>query len=113
MSQRNQVPPKWIDKLLGILIHTRYQEEIFGDLKERFDLRVEKAGLGKARWAYMKEAISYMRPRNIFGGRYRSLLLSDVLFNNLKLSIRNIRRGGAFSTINIFGLVLGLTTSKS
>ena len=111
MSKKEQAaPPKWINKILSSLIHSEYQEEILGDLKERFDLRVASKGVKKARLAYLREAISFIRPKTVSGGRYRRLLLTDMFFSNFKLSFRNIRKGGTFSTINIFGLVLGLST---
>ncbi|MEP1095791.1 MAG: ABC transporter permease [Cyclobacteriaceae bacterium] len=82
-------------------------EDIEGDLQERFQKRIED---GKhARWLYTMDILRLFRPGIVkkFEGS-KKLNNYVMLKNDLKTSLRVIRREKLYSSINILGLTAGL-----
>jgi putative ABC transport system permease protein len=106
-------PPRWLDKLIGRFCAPHLLEQVMGDLHERFYLRVERQGLAKARRAYWKEVLAYVRP-SVFKRKtiYRTKPFSpDMFANYFKIAFRNLLRKKIYSGINILGLSIGLACS--
>jgi putative ABC transport system permease protein len=102
-------PPHWPNKLLEWLCPDHLLEEVQGDLQERYNLRVQKLGVKKARQQYLKEVLSYVR-HAIFSTKRTHLTFSPFMFNNyLKVALRNLLRHKTFSFINIFGLAVAMS----
>ena len=55
-------PPRLVTKLITWLVAEHLQEEVLGDLHERFLRREKLSGERAARRRYWLEAIAYMRP---------------------------------------------------
>lgn len=102
-------PPKWADRLIERICPEEYLEEVQGDLHEAFHWRAEARGRGYARRKFLWEAIITIRLI-----RFK---MPDIMKNlNLRL-LRNYFIAGSrflwktrgFSSINIFGLAIGIT----
>lgn len=105
-------PPKFAERFLSFYCKNEFQEEILGDLYERFEFHVEKYGLNKAKRLYWLNVFKFIR-----GYRLRTLPNSQNSTNNIvmfknyfKIAFRNAARHKAYSFINIAGLMVGLTS---
>lgn len=106
-------PPRWPDVLLEFFCAPHLLEQVMGDLHERFYLRVEREGEGKARRKYWREVLAYMRP-SVFRRKtlYHSQpLAADMFKNYFTVTFRNFLRMKVYSGINILGLTIGLACS--
>lgn len=105
-----QRPPNWADRFLEWYCDPGLLDEIQGDLWEAFELRVQRHGLRKARWLFIKEVLLFFRPSVI----RKSLMITNhstmtSLFQNyLKVAWRNALKSKTFSLINITGLAIGM-----
>ncbi len=111
------VGPHWAKRLLHIACAPHRVDELEEDLDELFQQRVEQVGLRKARWRYVRDVLSLMRPsmmkRKLSESEYSKPLLlhPDMIRNYFKIAWRNLIRNKAFSGINIVGLALGMACS--
>ena len=108
-------PPRWADCLLERFCAPHLLEEIQGDLHERFQRNAALLGERSARWHYVREVLSFMRP---FAWKRKkepysspSYLNTDMLRNYVKIAWRNLAQNRSFSAINILGLALGMACS--
>ena len=111
MKSNDRYTPRIANWLITKLIRDRYQEEFFGDLHELYDQRLETGSKAFAYWMYWVDAthllIGFFSLRQV-----KTQNTSMNLFkNHFKLSIRTMMKNKAFSFINIFGLVLGMSTT--
>ncbi|MEM9676336.1 MAG: ABC transporter permease, partial [Bacteroidota bacterium] len=103
-------PPKFLLRFFRWYCHPDYQEDIEGDLLERFEQRLNSEGVEKARWEFCKDIVRLFRP-----GIIRPLTFHiqsnhyGMLQNHLKIGWRNLLKHPKYSFINIGGLTLGLT----
>lgn len=103
-------PPHWVDRLIGLLCDSDLQEDILGDLYERYQLSVERLGERKARRRYWREALAYMRPAFFKKTTHNTTPHPVTMVKHYFLTaFRNTVRNKAFSTINVLGLALGMT----
>ncbi|MFN3381282.1 MAG: ABC transporter permease [Runella zeae] len=106
-------PPKWLNKLLTWLIAPHLQEEILGDLHERYALRVKRLGEGKARRRYWRDALTYVRWSNIkrqpnpYPTTYT--YSPTMLRNYFKIAFRTLTRHKLYTALNVAGLTFGIT----
>ena len=90
--------------------HPDYQEDIEGDLIERFERKVKEKGIRAAKWGLFKDVIRLFRPGIIrsWKGGYR-LNQYDMFKNYFKITWRSLLKQKLYSSINIGGLAVGLT----
>lgn len=112
MKDHKSQPPRWPLRFFRWFCHPNYQEDIEGDLLERFEKRVEEKGNKAAKWGFAKDVIQLFRPGIIrsLTGNYR-LDQYDMYKNIFKVAYRNLLRNKVFGIINILGLVIGITAS--
>jgi putative ABC transport system permease protein len=112
-------PPRLADKLLASVLPHELFEELQGDMHEQFEVQAEEYGLFKARWLYIREALRFCRPyflKRRFSAEpehindYYFLINPYMISNYLKIAWRNLLKNKTFGSINLFGLVTGLTT---
>ncbi|WP_332368022.1 ABC transporter permease [Spirosoma telluris] len=114
-------PPRLATRLLHLFCAPHRLDELEGDLDELFQQRVEQVGLREARWRYIKDVLSLLRPSllkqqetsNYNQPEYRTTysLSPAMILNYVKIAWRNLTRNKAFSIINVAGLALGMACS--
>ncbi len=107
----NTSPPKLLIHFFRWFIHPDYQEDIEGDLLERFDTEWSLKSNQIAQLKFTIEILKLLRPSLIrpFEG-YQKLNYLGMLKNYFKTSFRNILRHKTFSFLNISGLSIGITS---
>lgn len=108
-----QKPPKWATWLLHFLCADHLIEEMDGDLEELFHQRVRSVGAVKARFRYVIDVFSMLRPFAFKKEKSKypqpSFLQTFMIRNYFKIALRNMWKNKAFSFVNITGLVVGIT----
>jgi putative ABC transport system permease protein len=112
-STHIQKPPKWATWLLHFLCAEHLIEEMDGDLKELFDQRVKSMGAQKARFRYVIDVVSLLRP---FAFKKKKSAYPQhtynqpaMIRNHFKIAFRNLWKHRAFTFINVMGLTAGMS----
>lgn len=109
MNRKNQ-PPHWILSFFRWFCHPDYQEDLEGDLHERFERRLRKDGVRRARQAFVMDVLRLFRP-----GLMRPFInISPLNFHTMyvthyKIAWRALLKNRSFALLNIAGLTLGIT----
>lgn len=109
---KRQVPPKIALKLFRAYCAAELQEEIEGDLYERFQGHIEQYGLKKAKKMYWLNVLKFFRGHTLKRrkSKYYSKNNTAMFKNYLKIAFRNAAKHKAYSFINLTGLTVGLTS---
>ena len=75
-------PPQWVGKLLTRFCPDHLFEEIEGDLYERFQRDVTRAGVRKAKLKYAYNALRFLRPGIILRNKFRIRLIQRDMIKN-------------------------------
>ncbi|CCH52450.1 Macrolide export ATP-binding/permease protein macB [Fibrisoma limi BUZ 3] len=106
-------PPRFAQRLLRWFCAPHRLDELEGDLDELFQDRIKSVGVHRARWRYLRDVLSLMRPQ--FMRRqpqeYPNPSHMDMLRNYLKIAFRNLVKQKAYSFINIGGLAVGMAVA--
>jgi putative ABC transport system permease protein len=106
MPVRNNQPPGWILAFFRWFCHPAYQEDIEGDLLERFDRRTKENGVLNAKTGLILDVLRLFRP-----GLMKSFLHSQnhaMFYNHFKIAWRSILKNQGFAILNVSGLALGI-----
>lgn len=105
---KKTTPPRWADKFLEWYCAPQLLEDLQGDLHERFREHARERGYAYARWRFLLDVFSFLRPYIL---RRRSMLHSDGKFNlfkhYVKVGVRNVRREKKYMVVNSLGLAVG------
>ncbi|MGE0772261.1 MAG: ABC transporter permease [Cyclobacteriaceae bacterium] len=102
---RNDRPPKWIDRLLEWALPPRLYEAVLGDLEEKFRHRLSgDKPIWKIRALYISEGIGFLRMMK----RRRYLNPSAMYRNYLLIALRNMIKDRLYVSLNITGLAIGM-----
>ncbi len=108
-------PPAWLDRLLAWFLPHDVLEEVLGDLHEVFYRQAAEKGAGKAKRAYLRRALPYLRlyylKRKSKTYAYPKPLFTDMLRNYFTITVRHLVRNKVYSGINILGLSFGLAAA--
>lgn len=108
-------PPRLATKLITWLVAEHLQEEVLGDLHERFLYREKRSGEQAARRRYWLEAMAYMRPAFIKKQKeeYGSAPLCSIymIHSYFKVSVRGLIHNKGYAAINIGGLAIGMAVA--
>jgi len=88
------------------------RETVIGDLHERYALRATRVGVEKANYFYIKEVLGLVRPSIIArknSSPQSAFFNFDMLANYFKTATRNLSKNTFFTTLNVFGLALGMS----
>ncbi len=104
MTKKGKKPPRFAERLLGVLVDQRANPAILGDLEEEFSTAAESRGESRALLWYWKLILislpSFVRNR---------IFWSVTMFRNyFKIAYRNILRNRLFTAINLLGLAVGM-----
>lgn len=108
-------PPRWVDRLLTIIIAPHFLEDILGDLHEVYAQQARQGSARMARLRYLLASVRYIRPYFIkrkprtYSPTY--IFSPAMLRNYLKISLRTLAKNKAYSFINITGLAMGMAVA--
>jgi len=113
--RRNISPPLWATRLLRWYSRPELLEDLEGDLHQYFQRNLKSKGSLQAKLIYLIDVIKFFRSYTIKKPQPLQSMNNLILLQNyFKTSLRNIKRNGLFSAINIVGLAVsmsvGLTT---
>lgn len=113
IKPKPHIPPRWATMLLQWVCPAYLANEMEGDLNELFNQRVSAVGVRRAKWRYIKDILSLIRPLLMKSEpeKYPNPNHIDMLRNYIKISFRNLSKSRTYSTINIIGLSVGMTTA--
>ncbi len=110
MSKKEDIPPRWADKLLEWYCKPGLFEDLQGDLYEHFAKHIKEKGRRKARWIFIMNVIKFFKPYTVKNLNFLNQLTQFIMFKNyFKTSIRSIARNRLFSAINVFGLAVSMS----
>ena len=106
--KQQEKPPKYAQKLLRWFLKAELEEEVLGDLEEKFYEKLKKQSSFRAKVNYWYQVYNYLRPFAI-----RNDLITDtnpffMWRHHLKISFRNFQRERSTFLINLIGLSTGL-----
>jgi ABC-type antimicrobial peptide transport system permease subunit len=106
-------PPRFAQRLLYWFCAPHLLDEMEADLDELFRQRIESMGLRRARWRYVRDVLSLIRPWIILRkpNPYSNPSYTDMIRNYLKIGWRNLIRNKVYSFINIAGLATGMSVA--
>lgn len=107
------VGPRWATYLLRWLVAPHRLDELEGDLHELFHQRVETVGLQKARWRYVRDVVSLLRPSLMKRetDTYPKPSPTTMLRNYLTVAFRQLAKNRVYSFINLLGLASGMAVA--
>ncbi|MVM32544.1 FtsX-like permease family protein [Spirosoma sp. HMF4905] len=114
MKPPRHVRPRFATRLLHLFCAPHRLDELESDLDELFQQRVKHLGLQKARWRYVKDVLSLMRPslmKRQPTNAYPNPAITTMLRNYLTVAFRNLLKNRVYSFINIFGLASGMAVA--
>jgi len=105
----NNHPPQLPLRFFRWFCHPDCQEDIEGDLTERFEKRVEEKGAFAAKVFFALEVLKLLRPDIVrpMEGAQR-LNHYGMLKNHIKITLRYLKSHKAFTFINLIGLTTGI-----
>jgi putative ABC transport system permease protein len=104
-------PPRLAEWLLTLFLRNDLEEEVLGDLEEKFYSTAELKTLRKAKLNYWFQATHYLRPFAIKNSKLFSSINDNMFKNYLKIGYRNLLRKKGYSAINIIGLAVGMAVA--
>ncbi|MGK7390540.1 MAG: ABC transporter permease [Candidatus Cyclobacteriaceae bacterium M2_1C_046] len=110
MSKKYKVPPI-AERLLVCLIRSDIQEEVLGDLEEKYQKKAQKGSVLMAKADYWYQVIKYMRPFALKSFQFHNSNFISMHKSHFKIAWRNIVRHKGFSLINISGLAIGMAVA--
>jgi predicted permease len=130
MKNKNHIaPPLWADKLFALLCPPELLEELQGDLREQFEMDVNRVGETAAKNRYAMEVLKFLKPyflkrrflaQNVISvepklNRQKTRTESQTpiartaMFQNyFTTARRTLVRHKSYTLINVLGLVLGI-----
>ncbi|NVJ46338.1 MAG: ABC transporter permease, partial [Cytophagia bacterium] len=106
--KRPQGIPKWPYAFFKFYCKRSRFEEMHGDLEEYFYQRVERLGMVKARWLYLRDVLRCCQP---YAWKTPHIYKNSniMMFNNyFKTASRSALRNPLSTFINIFGLAMAI-----
>lgn len=93
--------------------HKTHREGLEGDLYELFEFRRQEHGLTRARIMYCLDILTLLRPsvaKSTSKNNPRSIIFMSITGNYFKTTLRAGKKKLWFSSINLIGLTLGITS---
>ncbi len=109
MQAPPQTPPGLMIKLLQICCKAELLEYVLGDLEEQFLENLESRSLRRARWAYILQAVKFLRPGILKSVKTQKNNPYTMFLHDVKTSFRLVRREKLYSSINVIGLATAFT----
>ncbi len=101
-------PPRFGTWILRIIYNASLFNEVFGDLQELYNERLQSKGRLTAVVHYYKDVLLSLRNIGLKDERTINNNSYVMLPHYFKITIRNIERSKVYSSLNILGLALGM-----
>lgn len=101
-------PPPLAMRFFRAICRADFLEEIEGDLLEIYEERAGSISRARLRWLFVWEIALLIRPKLLKSFIPSSLNPFFMFQDHLKVSFRNLRKYRLYTTINLFGLSLGI-----
>ncbi|MEM1121619.1 MAG: permease prefix domain 2-containing transporter, partial [Bacteroidota bacterium] len=101
-------PPKYAQKFLQWFLKPELEEEVLGDLAEKFEQNLTTKMPFKAKVNYWYQTINYLRPFAIKNNIITDLNPFFMWQHHLKITFRKFQRNKTSFAINLIGLSTGL-----
>jgi putative ABC transport system permease protein len=108
LSSRKTIPPRLAHKILVSLLRADLEEEVAGDLQEKFETTANEKSIFRAKANYWYQVLHYMRPFAIRQAKTDIPNQYDMLQNYLIIGWRNLSKQKMYSAIKIGGFALGV-----
>ncbi len=112
MKQNGNIvtPPSWADRFFVWYCNDDLQEELLGDLYERFQEKVERSGARRARCWYWLNVFLFINKYTLRRSRQSHILLNtlDMFQNYFKTGFRNITKYSLATIINAIGMAMAI-----
>ncbi|MBA4056436.1 MAG: hypothetical protein C0490_17100, partial [Marivirga sp.] len=104
--------PKLFLRFFRWFCHPKLLKYIEGDLMELYDERLKKLGKRPADVRFIFDVLLLFRPGIIRPSEgHNNINQLDMLTNYFKVGVRNILKNRVYSSINVFGLAVGMAAS--
>ncbi|MFY0592505.1 ABC transporter permease [Roseivirga sp.] len=105
-------PPKIAQQLLDWYCKDELQEEIAGDIEERFWDHYDLHGLRKARIKFWLNTFKFIRWHTLKSTKSKRYTQNNLAMvnNNFKAAYRSAKKHSIYTFVNLTGLVIGLTS---
>lgn len=101
-------PPKFAAKLLNYLLAEEWKDEVIGDLEEQYEDNLDQKGKIRAGIIYWYETVKFLKPY-LFSNKTQNITIM-LFLNYIRISYRNLVKNKMYSSVNILGLALGLSS---
>lgn len=109
-------PPKLVDRIFQFFCGKACSDDLLGDLYELYYYQRERKGRFRSALFYWYQAIRLLFSYAIVKRKRESAYSNHyqdqnniMLFNYIKISVRNILKNRTFTVLNVFGLALGMS----
>ena len=108
-TQKPISPPSWADRFLEWFCSDRLLEEVQGDLHEAYGFRVNTVGRFHADIWFVLDVLLFFKPAFIqkLNSNQKTVFMHS---NYFKITYRNFLKYKVYSSINLSGLVVGITS---
>uniref|UniRef100_UPI00404B80BD ABC transporter permease n=1 Tax=Fulvivirga sp. TaxID=1931237 RepID=UPI00404B80BD len=103
-------PPYYAKWLLSKFIKDEFEEEVMGDLDEKFYATLKSKTTTRAKLNYWYQVLNYIRPFAL-KNKWSNSKYSIMYQNYFKIHWRNLIGNKGFSFINIAGLAIGMAVA--
>ncbi len=108
MKKEKPIPPKLPRKILLLFLRADLQEEVLGDLDEKFYVTLKSKSHHRARLNYWFQVLHYLRPFALKRVKTSYINSNVMLKSYFKFGWRNLAKNKTYSLINIGGLAVGM-----
>ncbi|MEM1124703.1 MAG: ABC transporter permease [Bacteroidota bacterium] len=105
----NKKPPKYAQKFLHWFLKPELEEEVLGDLAEKFEQHLTTKTTFRAKVNYWYQTLNYLRPFAVKNNILTDLNPFFMLNSYFKIARRSLFKQKLYSVINVIGMTIGMT----
>lgn len=108
MKTGQQNLPKTAVRLIERTVDPYWQDEVLGDLAEKYQDQIQQNSGFKAKLLLYYEALRWIRPHVFRKPQQNNFFM--LSYNHIKISYRSLLRNKLFALVNILGLSIGIAS---
>lgn len=108
MQNSSQKLPNLAIRIVKRTIDSYWQDEVLGDLEEKYQDQLAKGSSIKAKLKLYYEVIRWIRPHVFRTPQKNNFFM--LTYNHIKISYRSLLRNKLFAMVNILGLSIGIAS---